>query len=117
MPYLSRLHRRKLIEQFDRPKAAAAAVGTIILVPEGDAIIVERDEPVVGDGDAGGVAREISEHRLGSAEGALAVDDPLGLAQRRQIGGEGGAIGEGGMIAEELQPARSCEQRSTARAV
>ena len=28
----------------------APAVGTIILVPEGDAVIVERDEPAVGDG-------------------------------------------------------------------
>jgi hypothetical protein len=31
---------------------AGAAVGTIILVPEGDAVLVEGDEPAVGDGDA-----------------------------------------------------------------
>jgi hypothetical protein len=36
-------------------------------VPEGDAVLVEGDEPAVGDGDAVGVARQISEHRLGSA--------------------------------------------------
>ena len=41
---------------------AGAAVGTIILVPEGDAVLVEGDEPAVGDGDAVGVARQISEH-------------------------------------------------------
>ena len=35
----------------------------------------------------------------------LAVDDPLGFAQRRQVSGEGCAIGERDMIAEELQPA------------
>src|ERR1700757_403063 len=33
---------------------AGAAVGTIILVPEGDAVLVEGDEPAVGDGDAVG---------------------------------------------------------------
>jgi Putative transposase len=33
------------------PLVAGAAGGTIILVPEGDADIVERDEPAVGDGD------------------------------------------------------------------
>ena len=48
---------------------ACAAVGAIILVPEGDAVLVEGDEPAVGDGDAVGIARQISEHRLGSAEG------------------------------------------------
>src|ERR1700722_7397779 len=50
---------------------AGAAVGTIILVPEGDAVLVEGDEPAVGDGDAVGIARQISEHRLGSAERRL----------------------------------------------
>ena len=45
---------------------AGAAVGTIILVPEGDAVLVEGDEPAVGDGDAVGIARQIGEHRLGS---------------------------------------------------
>ena len=65
----------------------------------------KRDEPAVGDGDAVGVARQIGQHRLGSAEGSLGVDDPLGLAQRRQIRGEGMALGQSGVIAEELQAA------------
>ena len=41
-----------------------AAIGAIILVPEGDAVVVGGDQPAVGDGDAVGIAREISEHRL-----------------------------------------------------
>src|SRR5437667_3465636 len=35
---------------------AGAAGGSIVLVFEGDALLVERDQPAVGDGDAVGVA-------------------------------------------------------------
>src|SRR3981189_2909818 len=62
-----------------------AAIGAIILVPEGDAVVVGGDKPAVGAGDAVGIAREISEHRLGSTERRLCVEGPLDLAQRRQI--------------------------------
>jgi hypothetical protein len=36
---------------------------------------------------------------------ALGIDDPFGSAQRCQIGRERLRVGEGGMIAEELQTA------------
>jgi hypothetical protein len=39
----------------------------IILVTEGDAVLVEGDQAAVGDGDAVGVARQISESRCGSS--------------------------------------------------
>jgi hypothetical protein len=42
---------------------AGAAVGAIVLVAEGDASVVERDQPAVGDGDAVGVARQIKRAR------------------------------------------------------
>ena len=48
-----------------------AAVGAIVLVLEGDAVLVERNQPAVGDGDAVGIARQIGEHRLWSAERGL----------------------------------------------
>ncbi len=54
--------------------------GTIVLPFEGDAFAVEGDETAVGDGDAVGVAREVSKHRLGSGEGFLGVDHPVDLA-------------------------------------
>jgi hypothetical protein len=38
---------------------AGLAAGTIVLVFEGDAIGVGLDQPVVGDGDAVGVSRQI----------------------------------------------------------
>jgi len=37
----------------------------------------EGQETVIGDGDAMGVAGEIAEHRMGTAEGWLGVDDPV----------------------------------------
>ena len=82
---------------------AIAAFDPVVLPLEGDAVVVERDQAAVGDGDAVGVAREIAQHFLGPAEGALAIDHPFAVAQRRQIGGEGLRIGQRRMIAEELQ--------------
>jgi len=51
------------------------AVTAIILVAEGDAGVVERDQPAVRDRDAVGVARQVGEHRLRPGEGRLGVDD------------------------------------------
>ena len=59
-----------------------AAFDPVVFPFEGDAPVVERDEPGVGDGDAVGVVREIGEHRFRSGEGALGVDDPLGPRDR-----------------------------------
>jgi hypothetical protein len=50
-------------------------LGPIVLVLEGDALVVERDQPAVGDGDAVGIAREIRQHRRRSAERGFGVDD------------------------------------------
>ena len=75
----------------------------IVLVFETDSVFVERDQPAVGDGDAVGVAGQISQYRLGSGERPFAVDVPSDFAQRRQEGLEGGAFGEMTMRAEELQ--------------
>src|SRR6266496_4182784 len=82
---------------------AIGAFEPIVLVFEADSVFVERDQPAVGDGDAMGVAGQISQYRFGSGEGPFAVDVPSDLAQRRQEGGEGSALGELTMLAEELQ--------------
>ena len=83
------------------PLVSIAAFDPVVLPPEGDALLVECDQAAVGDGDTVGIAREIGQHGLGTTERSLAVDHPLGLAQRRQIGREGLRIGERGVIAEE----------------
>ena len=51
---------------------AAGAFDPVVLPLEGDAGLVGGDQPAVGDGDAMGVARQIGEHGLGSAERLLA---------------------------------------------
>jgi len=53
-----------------------------------------------------GIAAEIIEHLLGSAERALGVDDPANGAQRPQAGSEGGGRGQAGQIAEEPELTR-----------
>ena len=53
-----------------------AACG-VVLPAEGDLILLEGNEPMVGDRDAVGVAGEIVQNMLCSAKGRLGVDDPL----------------------------------------
>ena len=67
--------------------------------------MVEGDEPGIGDGDAMGVTREVGENGLGSGEGSLGVDDPLGPARSREDGVEGALVGEQSEIAEEREAA------------
>ena len=55
---------------------AVCAVEEIILVAEGDADLVERDQPPVRDGDAVSIAREIGEHGFGAGKRRLGVDRP-----------------------------------------
>ena len=88
-----------------------AAFDPVVFPFEGDALFVERDEPGVRDGDPVGVAGEIGEHGLGSGEGSLGEDDPFAVAQRRERGGEGAAVGERRQIAEESQSAGLMEVR------
>ena len=99
--------------------------GPVVLPAERDAALVEGDEAAVGDGDAVGVARQVGEHRLGSGEGPLGVDDPLGgaaapggprrrpVGERRQIAEEGepaGAMGRGQPVEE--QPAEQAREHA-----
>ena len=61
---------------------AVAALDAVILPSEGDAVLVEGDQAAVGDGDAVGIARQIGQHGLWTAERTLGIDDPFGLARR-----------------------------------
>jgi hypothetical protein len=51
--------------------------------------MLESHEAVVGDGHAMGVAGEIAEHMMRTAEGGLGVDDPVLTEQWAQEGAEG----------------------------
>lgn len=63
---------------------------------EGHAVVVEADEPVIGDADAAGVAAEIGDDLLGSGNGRLGVDEPIAAPEPGQDGGEGPVVGEPG---------------------
>ena len=65
---------------------AVGAVAAIVLVAERDPGLVERDQPVVRDGDAMGVSGQIGEHRLRARRrAALQYHDPLLFAERCQV--------------------------------
>jgi len=49
----------------------------VVLPAEGDSIVVEGDEAMVGDGNAVSVASQVVEDMFCPAEGRLGVDDPL----------------------------------------
>jgi hypothetical protein len=80
---------------------AARPLDPIVLVLEGDAVLVGGQQPAIGDRDAVGVARQVAQYFLGSGERLLRVDHPIDLAQWRQIGIECRLVGEPHMIAEE----------------
>jgi hypothetical protein len=53
------------------------AAVSVVLPAKRDLPFAKGYKPVVGDGDAMGVACELVEHMLSSAEGRLGKDDPL----------------------------------------
>jgi len=61
---------------------------------EGDLVTGQRDEAMVGDGDAMGVGAQVVEDVLRATERRLAVDHPLAAEQGAQEGGEGLGRGE-----------------------
>jgi hypothetical protein len=69
------------------------------------AMRLRQAQPAVGDRDPMGVAGQIGQHLLGPGERPLAIDEPLGPMQWREIGLERSLVGEVGVIAEETQAA------------
>jgi hypothetical protein len=79
------------------------AVLAIVFPGEADLAIKERDQPAVGDGDAMGVAAEITQHLFGATERRLGIDDPFDVPELVEPGGKGRGLGETGEVAEEAQ--------------
>ena len=61
----------------------------IVSPAEGDAIVLEGHEAMVGDGDAMGVAGQVVENLFGTTEGWFGVDDPFLLAKLPEEVAEG----------------------------
>ena len=72
----------------ERHHSFAISAG-IISPAESDLMVGEGDQAMVGDGDAVGVAGEIAEDMMGTAEGWFGIDDPVLTEQRAQEGAEG----------------------------
>jgi hypothetical protein len=66
----------------------------IILPAESNLIMLESHEAVVGDGHAMGVAGEIAEYMMRTAEGGFGVDHPVLTEQGTQERAEGLLVGE-----------------------
>ena len=75
----------------------------IVLPLERGALVVDGDEVAVGDGNAVGLARHVVQDPLWSAEWLLRVDHPFGVVQGSEACGECLAVGEHGVISEELK--------------
>jgi len=84
---------------------ATAPLEPIILPFERDGGVSERDQPAVGDGDAMGVARQIGQNGRGATEWSLGIDDPFGLASRREKRRERVARRDIDVASNELQQA------------
>jgi hypothetical protein len=72
-----------------------ATVG-IVLPAKGDALLVEGQQAMIGDGHAMSVAAEIAQHLQGPTEGLLGIDDPVVTVQAANEFGELLRIGESG---------------------
>src|SRR5579864_1653344 len=88
--------------------ALLAAVG-IIAPEEADALPVECGDAVVRDGHAMGVAAEVAQHMLGSAEGRLGMDVPVLFAELRDQLLERRRITEGSGRASQVKQAFAVE--------
>ena len=82
----------------------ALPLGTImavVLVAEGDAGLVERNETPVRDGDPVSIAREIGEHGLGAGERRLGIDHEPLLPDCSEVTQKNSTISETSLVAEE----------------
>lgn len=80
-----------------------AAVMAVVLPAESHMIVRNADQAGVGNRDTMGVAAEIGQHLLRTAEGGLGVDDPLDAPQFVELAGEGGGFGKIRELPEEAE--------------
>jgi hypothetical protein len=76
-------------------------VVSVIFPAEGDLTILQGDEPVIGDGHAMGVTRQIMQHMLGAAKRLSHIDHPFVLVECVQESGERARFSQPGQRAVE----------------
>jgi hypothetical protein len=90
-------------ELVEREGEGAGSTAAVVLVAEGDGVVVHMQEPMVGDRDPVRVAGEVGEHGARPVEGRLGVDDPLGGASAPEVAAERRGASQGGEVAEEQE--------------
>ena len=75
----------------------------VVFPAEAHGTVVDRQDALVGDGHAVGVAAEVVEHAGGAREGGLGIDDPLAATQRPEVAVEGSGVSERSEGAAEAQ--------------
>src|SRR5271154_431610 len=66
----------------------------VVLPGEGDMIVGGFDKTVIGDGNAVGIAAEVTQNLFGTGKGSLAVDHPVDPAERGKIGSKCLGVGQ-----------------------
>ena len=84
---------------------AFGAVSAIVLVAQGDALPVEREQSPVRDSDTVRIARQIGKHRFRTSERRLGVNYPALLANGRYMAPERAGVGKRCQMTEEGEPA------------
>ena len=75
----------------ERHRFLSVAVA-IVFPAEADPAFLDGKKAVVGESDAMGVSRDISQNLFGAGEGGLGIDAPLCLAGGREVAPEGTAV-------------------------
>ena len=65
----------------ERHELVPRSVG-VVLPGEGDAFVADRDQAVIGNGDAVRIAAQVTQNLLGAGKGLLAVDHPIEPPER-----------------------------------
>ena len=76
---------------------------SVIFPAEGDFTILQGDEPVIGDGHAMGVTRQIMQHMLGAAKRLSHIDHPFVLVECVQESSERASFSQPGQRAVEAE--------------
>ena len=82
------------------------AILTVVFPAKTDVVIVEIEQPAIGDGDTVGVTGQIGENLLRACEWTLGVHDPFLRAQGSEVGLECVRLVEAGQVCEELKFSR-----------
>ena len=69
------------------------AVG-VVLLEEGDTVILKGQQAMIGDGDAMGVASQVAEHAVESSERGFGINDPILTEEGSEEGSERPRVAE-----------------------